>query len=298
MDKLTINAPCKINLTLKVGDKRPDGFHNIESMFLALPLYDTLEFKFAPRADGAFSCAVTMKAEGLPPVQADALSAIPNEENIIYRAAALFHKETGVGFDLEAPVTKRIPAGGGLGGASTNAAAVLFALSKFTGQETAGLAALSGSDTPFLLAALENGGGGGIFGGAFCAFVSGRGERFIPIQCPVNPPFWVVLAHPGFSSGTPRAYALLDEFREKGEPGVEVSARLRTAPNSFLPVFLALGTEEERGGYAAILADLWRQKPDVYGLSGSGSVCFAVFTEESAAQKACAEIKAAWVVCV
>jgi 4-diphosphocytidyl-2-C-methyl-D-erythritol kinase len=291
----TIQAPGKINLHLRVGDRRADGYHDLESVFLCLDFGDTLWFETIERGGGEPACTIRL-AEGTEPSWAEALA---GGGNIIARAAALFRERTGFGKPVRVTLEKRIPPGGGMGGGSSDAASALAALDALAGtalpQEALHeMAAALGSDVPFFLS-----------GGA--ALVSGRGEAVRPVEIPGygGAPFWVVLVNPGFPSDTAEAYALLDESRRKGTAGIpggrvpEGGALVKALGkppaswpfrNDFLPVFLASGPG---GGitpageaYRDILVDLRVLGADFSGLSGAGSTCFGIFSHKGAAEQA------------
>jgi 4-diphosphocytidyl-2-C-methyl-D-erythritol kinase len=273
-EDMTIEAPCKINLHLRVGDRRPDGYHDLESVFLALAFGDTLKLECAGD-DGA--CVIEMSpplGEGLPP-----------KKNLIYRAVTLFRGETGFRQGLRVYLEKRIPMGAGLGGGSSDAASVLMALDALAGTGLScgvleRMALELGSDVPFFL-----------HGGA--AFVSGRGERIEPLVAPEG--LWVLLVYPGFPSNTGEAFRHLDKDRpaaRSASPGREALIRALAGPpgawpycNDFLPVFLA-GGGREAAVYRSVLEDLAGLGADFCGLSGSGSVCFGVFVDRLAAERA------------
>ena len=273
----TIQAPCKINLHLKVGEKRPDGFHGLESLFVSLAFGDTLRFE---------------KNGDCP---------LLTEKNLVSRAVSLFRDRTGFGSELCIHLDKRIPVGAGLGGGSSDAASTLLALNFLSGaalpmEELEEMAALLGSDVPFFLT-----------GGA--AWVSGRGELVEPVNFPGK--LWVLLVMPPFSSDTTSAFRLLDQVREHESvtegakfPGEALSREalvraLEDDPaiwpfhNDFLPVFLNSEWEEidpdyasRAGMYRAAFEMLREAGASFAGLSGSGSCCFGIFTVEESAQKA------------
>ena len=99
MPGLTIEAPGKINLHLRVKERRSDGYHGLESLFLALNFGDTLRFRLLDRAG-------TADIRGLEP--------LPPEKNTVFRALALFRAETGFDRGLRVDLEKRIPLGGGM----------------------------------------------------------------------------------------------------------------------------------------------------------------------------------------
>jgi 4-diphosphocytidyl-2-C-methyl-D-erythritol kinase len=270
---LNIKAPAKINLHLAVKGRRPDGFHDLESIFLALDWGDSLCFDCGgAEAQCAIQTTWDIPIDG---------AVIQPEENIVFKAVSLFRERSGFMQGLRIRLAKRIPLGAGLGGGSSDAAATLLALNRLSGAELP-LAALRelaedlGSDVPFFLS-----------GGA--AFVSGRGERIEPLVVPEG--LSVVLVYPGFVSNTRLAFALLDadsHERRASWSREELIQALGGKPadwpyhNDFLPVFLAAGMEV----YGDLLGELRRLGADFAALSGSGSTCFGIFSDERAASRA------------
>jgi 4-diphosphocytidyl-2-C-methyl-D-erythritol kinase len=275
MTEFIIDAPGKINLHLRVKGKRPDGYHDLESIFLALQFGDTLRFRLEDEPG---------------PVQIRGLDDLAAEENIIYRAQALFREAAGFDRGLLVDLEKRIPLGGGLGGGSSDGAAALRALNELSGAalsepRLAELAAELGSDVPFFLS-----------GGA--AWVSGRGDRVQAL--PPLPDFPVVLVNPGFPSESAGAYRLLDAAREspsvffagpERDEGLDAGALIEALAgdprdwpfyNDFLPVLNA----ETGGVYRELLMRLKGLGAAFCGLSGAGSTCFGVFLAREKAEKA------------
>ncbi|MDR0624165.1 MAG: 4-(cytidine 5'-diphospho)-2-C-methyl-D-erythritol kinase [Treponema sp.] len=281
MPELTIQAPGKINLHLRVKGTRPDGYHDLESVFLALNFGDTLRVRLLDEPE---TTDIRVSGTGFS----------PPEENIIYKAVSLFRAETGFNRGLRVDVEKRIPLGGGMGGGSSDAASALLALNDLagTGLSAARLGKMAGtlgSDVPFFLT-----------GGA--AWVSGRGENIQPL--PDFPDFPVALVNPGFSSGTAGAFRLLDASRLSGAslgpvegPAPEVYMKAlgenpRNWPfwNDFLPAL-----DPETGGvYSRILSRLKGLGADFSGLSGAGSTCFGVFGDGEKAEKAVKILEMEW----
>ncbi|MDR2743260.1 MAG: 4-(cytidine 5'-diphospho)-2-C-methyl-D-erythritol kinase [Treponema sp.] len=295
-----IQAPGKINLHLRVGNRRIDGYHDLESVFLCLDFGDILWFETRKGGGGEPGCSIRL-AEGTDPSWAEALA---GGRNIITRAVALFRERTGFDKPVQVILKKRIPPGGGMGGGSSDAASALVALDALAGTALSRevlheMAAVLGSDVPFFLS-------GGV------ALVSGRGEVVRPVEvsrfAPGYPsaPFWVVLVNPGFPSDTAEAYALLDHARRSGTVGVSTGRRIPEGEalvkalgkppvswpfrNDFLPVFLAPGPEGDvtPSGevYRDILVDLRVFGADFSGLSGAGSTCFGIFSQKGAAERA------------
>ncbi|MBI4758138.1 MAG: 4-(cytidine 5'-diphospho)-2-C-methyl-D-erythritol kinase, partial [Chloroflexi bacterium] len=162
-------AYAKINLTLDILGRRPDGYHEIASVMQAISLHDTLVFS---------------RGQGLCIDCSDRRLAGP--DNLVHRAAELLHREMGGVQGARVRLTKRIPLATGLGGGSSDAACALLGLNALwrlgLGQDRlAELASRLGSDVPFFLT-----------GGT--ALVQGRGERVTPLPRPA--PSWLVLAVP------------------------------------------------------------------------------------------------------
>lgn len=182
-------AQAKINLALRVFGKEPDGYHSIETVFLRLDLGDDVEVR---TTSGARSLHCFEMRDKRP------------EENLAYRAAELFARETGwpKGFEIE--IVKNVPIGGGLGGGSADAAAVLQILNTLSSKPMATekllkLASRVGSDTPFLASDYV------------MALSWGRGERLLRLKR--LPSRDVQLFLPPFGIDTGEAYALLDKAR-------------------------------------------------------------------------------------
>ena len=139
---LLARAPAKINLSLLVADKRPDGYHNIETIMAKVTFYDQLLFEIG-------------KAKGIELV-CKGLWSPTEKDNLVYKAADLFYKYIKRDPSVKITLTKNIPAGSGLGGASSDAATVLLALNKLHGlsvnnDELYKLTEQLGSDVSFFL---------------------------------------------------------------------------------------------------------------------------------------------------
>jgi 4-diphosphocytidyl-2-C-methyl-D-erythritol kinase len=285
-EKYTCQAPGKINLHLLIKERRSDGFHDLESVFVALDFADTLVFSLSGEAG---KTVLSMKMEGpfLELIRrGQVFEPIAVENNLIYRAAELFRRKTGFSRAIRVEITKRIPPGSGLGGGSSDAAAVLLALNALAGGSEAGplsaatlldAAAELGSDVPFFIHAA---------GGGIACEVSGRGECIKSLPSP--PPLGVLLAFPGFGTHTGGAYGMLDAARLENPAGYSPRPRVSfngswpgpetwDFSNDFLALFLDRGAEGEKALYRKILADLDQAGSSFTGLSGSGSACFGIF---------------------
>ena len=269
---LTVLAPAKVNLHLAVLDRRSDGFHDIESVFLAVDFADTLHFELAGPEN---SVEIIMEPGSVP---------IPPEENIIFRALSLFRTKTGFSKGIRIKVEKRIPIGGGLGGGSSNAASTLLALNNLTGGALSPdllleMGASLGSDIPFFL--YENA----------AALVTGRGEK---IKALSPPRLYLTLVNPGFSSDTAAAYRLLDKKRESGENSPLKPAVKKMEFDSFINDFLPVFEEPESSVYNEIISRLKDLGAQYANLSGSGSTCFGVFGDRAKAEYAAENLQKKW----
>ncbi len=120
MKEIKIKCPAKINLTLEIVNKREDGFHNIKSIMQLISLYDYLTIK---SADKGITLSGTSKE-------------VPyNEKNLVYKAADLFFKTTGIKSGVEIFIEKNIPIAAGLAGGSTDAAGTIYGLNKLFGNK-------------------------------------------------------------------------------------------------------------------------------------------------------------------
>jgi 4-diphosphocytidyl-2-C-methyl-D-erythritol kinase len=285
-----VEAPCKINLHLRILEKRSDGFHNLESVFALLAFGDSLEVSVLPGSSGVTSLVMEPDDRAPNPDPSwNEIACLPPEKNLVYKAAALFRDETGFDGDFSVKITKSVPPGSGLGGGSSDAASALFAFNCVTGkplspEKLLAAAAQLGSDVPFFLS------------GGTAAWVSGRGDRLEPLVPPLSG-YGVLLVFPGFQSVTAEAYDFLDKNRKNGTDEGPVSAKdeliaaLEKSPsrwpfrNDFLPAFLENGGD--RGDrYASILGNLEDSGALFRGLSGSGSVCFGVYRSGEDAERA------------
>ncbi|MBX6355927.1 MAG: 4-(cytidine 5'-diphospho)-2-C-methyl-D-erythritol kinase [Micromonosporaceae bacterium] len=186
-----VRVPAKINLYLGVGPLRPDGYHELQTVYHAISLYDELT---ARRGD---TLTLTMEGEGAGVLALD-------ETNLVIRAARALAEHANVPAHARLHLRKQIPVAGGLAGGSADAAAALVACDALWGtglsrDELAGLAATLGSDVPFL-----------IHGGT--ALGTGHGETVSPVLARGNAWHWVVGIADGELS-TPHVYREIDRLR-------------------------------------------------------------------------------------
>lgn len=266
-------ALAKVNLTLDVLDKRPDGYHNIESVMQTIGIRDDVEIELETGSDWKIECTdETIPTDG---------------SNLAWKAAEAFFKVTGKDpKGLTIRITKRIPSQAGLGGGSADAGAVLRALNRHYGSPLSILAlcevgAAVGSDVPFCT----------LCGTAMC---TGRGE--ILRKLPDVPEMFFVVVKPDFSVSTPELYKKLDETAIakrpdnkametailKGDAG-EIALNVW---NVFDPVVTAEHLElnyikSVMGTYGAMN----------FQMTGSGSAVYGIFNSFEYAAVACTMLK-------
>jgi 4-diphosphocytidyl-2-C-methyl-D-erythritol kinase len=271
-----VRAPAKVNLTLELLGKRPDGYHEIRTVMQAVDLQD--ELRLSLREDGEVH--LECDAEGVP----------SGEENLVVRAARLMQDELGESRGVDLRLEKRIPAGAGLGGGSSDCAATLRALNALWGgglaeEKLKELAGRLGSDVAFF-----------IRGGA--ALCTGRGEKVQQVD--VRRPVHYAIIMPGFHVSTPRVYG-------------QVASPLTTAENALKNVLRGLSEGNCRliGGslfnalerpacevdsrLAEVRKELAKLPEEKQGsgflLSGSGSSFFSIYPGRREARAAACYIK-------
>jgi 4-diphosphocytidyl-2-C-methyl-D-erythritol kinase len=250
-------AYAKINLDLRVLAKRPDGYHELRTIFQTISLADSIGLAFEPGDR----------------TEIDIEGNVAIEDNLIARAARLVLEETGLSGRARFTLQKRIPMGAGLGGGSSDAAAVLRTLPRVTGVAiTSGrlhqMAASLGSDVPFFL-----------YGGT--AVGLGRGEEVYPL--PDLPAFHGLLVTPDIHVSTPDAYrALSARLRSDGASAkladfarVAWTENLALARNDFEEVVFQMHPE-----LAHIRAALENAGAVCARMTGSGSAIFGLFRDE------------------
>ncbi len=272
-DTLTRACPAKVNLFLRMLAREADGYHGIETLFCRIALHDTLE---VTRTDSG----VTLEVEGA--------DVGPAEKNLAYRAADAVLAATGRRFGVAMRLVKRIPAGGGLGGGSSDAAAALGAVNQLAhgaipASELLQMATRLGADVPFFLA------------DAPLALAWGHGQRML--RLPPLPPKPMLLLFPGVAVPTADAYRWVDAIRDAAGPRGAVvlddavlrswSDLARLGGNDFeSAVFGRL--PQVRAGFEALAGT----HPFLCRMSGSGSTLFAVYRTERDRDDAAAQLGA------
>lgn len=274
MPKETVLARAKLNLTLDVLGKRPDGYHDLKMVMQSVALADTLTVE-------------TGTGEGLE-VRTD-LSFLPNNEKNLAAAAALAF-QTVTGRDLGGvaiAIEKRIPVCAGMGGGSSDAAAVLRSLERMLGtrQDLAALAGIGervGSDVPYC-----------VLGGT--ALAEGRGEVLTPLSA--LPHCHVVICKPAFSISTPELFRAVDGVRLRCRPDTDgVLAALEAGDlggvaRRMYNVFEDVLPSRQRTEVAAIRSALVQHGALGANMSGTGPTVFGLFDDADRARSAWEELR-------
>lgn len=262
MEKITLNAPTKINLRLKVLGKRPDGYHILSMLNEKLTLSDTLDLEMT---------GPIVKYNGDTKVElfcADNPS-LATDSNLIVKAVRKFSQAAGVTSPLKISLTKRIPIGAGLGGGSSDAGTTLMALNRLWGtnkpkEELARIGVTIGADVPF-------------FVWAGPAHVTGIGEGVNPNI--TLPKLWVLLVNPGFEVSTKWVYnslgfKLTENVQDDSFPAVfkDLAGLKPYVENDLEGVVL-----KKHGEVKEIKDFLSREKAFVVFMSGSGPTVVGIF---------------------
>lgn len=260
-------APAKINLFLHVGEKRDDGFHELESLAVFAQVGDTLTFtpsdSLTLELDGPFAAGLDV-----------------GEHNLVLRAARALATHSGQRAAAAIKLTKNLPVASGIGGGSSDAAATLRGLVRLWGlnvswSELRAIAATLGSDVPVCVE-------------SHAAWMEGRGERLTPAGA--LPEMAMVLVNPGVSVSTGDAFRTLNSRSGVGK--VNHAARMQT--HSDLLTILKLTTNDLEAParvIAPVIGDVLDELARMPGaefwrMSGSGATCFALFEDGSAAELA------------
>lgn len=277
-DSVSVLCPAKINLGLRVFPKRADGFHHIQSIFTTVNLFDELKVTVTGERN---TCRVNARGMKLP------------EENTFTKAYKAFCVLTGIDSGVHVSIKKRIPAGGGLGGGSSDASSFIQSVNNLfkAGLGIDSLSAIAGkvgSDVFFFTYALsaQDGKRFSKFE-PFAAVVEGRGEKVRQIQHRSD--FSVLLVFPNVSVPTKDAYALVDETldleNKRNKISLEEIYNLPVKSWSFKNDF-TVPVSKKYAGIAEALVKIKSCGADFADMSGSGSTVFGIFEKKETALKA------------
>ena len=260
-------APAKLNLFLHVTGRRQDGYHDLQTIFQLIERCDRIGL--AVRSDGRIT-----RTAGMADVEPD--------KDLAVRAARALQRRAGVALGADIQVIKRIPAGGGLGGGSSDAASVLLALNalwrcELSLEQLALLGMELGADVPVF-----------VFGNS--AWGEGRGERLTAMELP---PRWFLVIHPGVGVSTAEIFQAPELTRNSTVITIRAFSESR-AVNVFEPVICA-----RRPEVAEALAWL-RGQVDAHGaavtarMTGTGACIFASFERAEDAERVAARVPDRW----
>lgn len=254
-------APAKLNLFLHVTGRRPDGYHELQTLYRLLDLCDLIDIELC--TDGALE-----RPSGAP--------GVPAGEDLALRAARLLKRHTGARLGARLRVHKRIPLQGGLGGGSSDAATVLVALNELwrTGlgtDELAGLGVALGADVPVFIRGRS-------------AWGEGIGERLTTVELP---PAWYAIVRPGVQVSTAAVFQAPELTRNSATIRIG-DFLLAGGRNDCEPVVTTRYPEVRRA-----LDWLGARSPGAR-LTGTGSCVFAAFGTREAAEAALAGLPEGW----
>ncbi len=251
-------APAKLNLFLHITGRRADGYHELQSVFRLLDWGDWVRLQV--REDGQ------VRREG------PSVPGVAEADDLAVRAAMLLKKHANVAQGVDITVEKRVPAGGGFGGGSSDAATVLVALNRLwrVGLDEDALAGLGlqlGADVPVFVRGRN-------------AWAEGVGEQLTPLALP---PAWYVIADPGVHVPTAALFASPDLTRDAPVAKIADFASGSLLGNAFEPVL----RRREPAVQAVLIAldRIGRAR-----LTGSGSGCFVEFATRAAAEQGLARL--------
>jgi 4-diphosphocytidyl-2-C-methyl-D-erythritol kinase len=264
---LKVRAPAKINLWLRVFAPDETGYHPLDTLFCAIDLADEIEI-----AEGDDGIELIVRGADVGPA----------DKNLAHRAAAEYFTATGISPRIRIVLQKNIPAGAGLGGGSSDAAAVLLALNELNGNvlplaDLMAMGARIGSDVPFFMC------------GSRVAHATGRGEVLTGL--PPLPRAPAIIVAPKFSIATAQAYGWLDEARAyevetqraAASTPADWSGVAQRAFNSFESVLFARIPELARAR-----DEIRRTGAEIAMVSGSGSALFGIYESAAHCEKAAA----------
>ena len=266
MKKLQLLAPAKVNYRLDVLRKRPDGYHDLRMLMQRVDLCDDVEIALSENPGVRVSC-------GRPDIP-------DGPGNIAWRAADALLKLSGREVGIDIKITKRIPAGAGLGGGSSDAATVLMGVNEIlelglSDQRLMEIGVKLGADVPFFIFKKT-------------ALAEGIGDQLTALD--QVPSLWVVLVNPGIHVSTAWVYQSL-QLTTKAAP-VNVSRSYGSLDE--LCAVLSNDLEPVTCGRFPLIGELKEMLIAVGArgslMSGSGSTVFGLFADEAAAQRAAAKV--------
>lgn len=211
MNSITLNAPAKVNIFLRITGRRKDGYHDLHSLFERIDLADTV--------------TISRRPAGIE-VVSDVFITEDPKDNLVYKAAQAVLRAGGARGGVRIAIKKRIPIAGGLGGGSSDAAATLIGVNtllrlRIPRKRLIGIGARLGADIPFFMVNRP------------FVEVTGKGERLNPLF--LKRKLWHVLVNPGFGLATKRVYAAYDRLSAKCLTGNSRNDKIRSPLGSSAP---------------------------------------------------------------
>ncbi len=274
---MELKSFAKVNLFLKVLNKRPDNYHNIETIFEKISLFDSLSLK--------------LRKDGLIVISCNKKEVPKGAQNLCYKAASMLQEATGCKKGVDIRITKRIPLGAGLGGGSSNAAAVLNGLNRLwklrlPRRKLVNLASRIGSDVAFF-----------IYKAPF-ALGESRGEKITILSNLNKINLWHILIVPDLRVSTPLIYGKFGNFSRLTSPSC--NAKILTSElikKAFLQKEVSLYNSLERVTFR-LYPEVERAKKTLLGMglknvlmSGSGCAVFALALSRKEALKTASKIR-------
>jgi len=263
---MKVKTAAKVNLALDVTEKLPNGYHNIKSVFQTVGLYDEITVELTDEGI-SLTCEVPEEFTTADPIPCD-------ERNIAYKAAKLFLEENGMTSGCNISIKKGIPSQAGMGGGSTDAAAVIYCLSRLTGKSLEHTERL-GADVPFFLT-----------GGT--AYVKGIGEKITPLADYSDRILVIAKGSQGVS--TAEAYRAVDSLEAPVHPEAEKLAEtIKVSPDEayrFFGNFFQQAVQLEE--VDSIISIMLNKDALKANMTGSGSAVFGLFETVEQAEL-CAE---------
>lgn len=270
--RITALAPAKVNLSLRVIGRRPDGYHLIDSLFAPIGLYDELNIELTrpmgPGGSGAPLIAVT----------ADGVDTPSGPTNLAYRAAALLLGRVGQPVGLSIDIRKRIPVGSGLGGGSSDAAATLLAVNRLLGSpygpaQLAALGAQIGADIAFFVHGRP-------------ARVGGIGDQ---VACVGNGIcLSLVVCWDGCVLPTKAVYSQFDRSLTRGQEASNITCFVsgNSATSGWLVNDLEVAAAQIHPNVVSLKARVMEQGARAALMTGSGSAVFGIWPDAVSARAA------------
>jgi len=276
LEDVSLFSPAKLNLGLKIVGRRPDGYHDLESLFWPIDFGDNLLLQRAETSE------VQMRWAEEAPFPSQILPR--TSENLISRVLKDFPFRDPLQSQWRVRVEKRIPIGGGLGGGSSNAGTLLRYFGQFDPLANLdNLATRLGADVPFFLDPRPT-------------WVTGIGDKRLPIEVPANTLEklrFILLMLPR-STSTPEIFGSLSQADFSGSGA---SAPALSSPEELVAFLSTCRNDLERAAIDSypqirtVLEMLQRTSPIYAGLSGTGSTCFGIYADEASREKSFQELQ-------